>query len=69
MNADMSELENKAYECLDGCAMCCLCQPELSKKELAAFRRAGFDSGLTNEHLGGRVSREPTAIKVLRFFD
>lgn len=60
----MTELENRSFRCLDDCAMCCLCQPELSDKELEAFRVAGIESGLTNEHLDGRETDKTTAIKL-----
>ncbi len=61
---DTSELDGKSFTCLDNCAMCCLCQPELDMDELAAFKKAGLTDGLTNEHVQGFVSDEPTAIKL-----
>lgn len=33
IEADLSELAGRAYECLPGCALCCLCQPELLPEE------------------------------------
>ncbi|MBA3045916.1 MAG: YkgJ family cysteine cluster protein [Candidatus Thermoplasmatota archaeon] len=64
MDIDKSELKNKSFECLDGCAMCCLCQPELSMEELARFKKYGLAAGLTHEHIQGHVTDEPTAIKL-----
>ena len=54
MDIDKTELKNKNFECLDGCGMCCLCQPELSEKELTQFIKAGHRNGLTSEHQDGR---------------
>jgi len=64
MEFDLSELENKSFQCLDGCAMCCLCQPELSDAELEIFEKAGLTDGLTREHIQGYVSDKTTAIKL-----
>jgi len=64
MEIDLSELKNKSYECLEGCAMCCLCQPELSEAELEYFKTQGLTAGLTREHIQGFVSEKPTAIKL-----
>ncbi len=64
MEIDLSELDGKSFTCLDNCAMCCLCQPELDMDELAAFKKAGLTNGLTREHIQGYVSDEPTAISL-----
>jgi len=64
MEIDVSELKAKSFECLDGCAMCCLCQPELSMDELAGFRKNGLTAGLTKNHIQGYRTDEPTAIKL-----
>jgi Fe-S-cluster containining protein len=64
MDRDLSELENKSFECLDNCAMCCLCQPELSMEEVARFKKYGLSAGLTREHIQGHTTDEPTAIKL-----
>lgn len=65
MMVDMSELDGKSFACIDGCGMCCLCQPELSDEELKLFETDDFlRSGLTREHLGGRKSARPNAIKL-----
>ena len=59
MDVDVSELRGKAYRCLDGCAMCCLCQPELSMDELAVFRKFGLflDAGWRIARLSGFSGR------------
>jgi Fe-S-cluster containining protein len=64
MEIDLSELKNKSYGCLDNCAMCCYCQPEISEEELARFRKYGLTPGLTKEHIQGYVTDQPTAIKL-----
>ncbi len=64
MDMDFSELEGHSYQCLDGCGLCCLCQPELDENELAEFRKAGLDRWLTNYHVQGQRTDEPTAIKL-----
>ena len=61
---DTSELKNRSYECLDNCAMCCLCQPEISEEELARFQKHGLTAGLTREHIQGYTTDQPTAIKL-----
>lgn len=35
---DTSELKGKRFRCIDGCGLCCLCQPELLPDELRTFR-------------------------------
>ncbi|MFA5313488.1 MAG: YkgJ family cysteine cluster protein [Methanomassiliicoccales archaeon] len=36
---DLSELEGRKFTCLDGCGLCCLCQPELLEQEVTYFKR------------------------------
>ncbi len=64
MEYDSSELAGYSFSCLDGCAMCCLCQPELSLSELERFRKRGLSAGLTKNHIQGYTTDEPTAIKL-----
>jgi len=65
MMIDMTELEGKSFNCLDGCAMCCLCQPELSSDELKLFEGDLYlSNGLTREHIDGHKSAKPNAIKL-----
>ncbi len=61
---DTTELKNKSYQCLDNCAMCCLCQPEISEAELARFQEHGLTAGLTRQHTQGYTTDQPTAIKL-----
>lgn len=39
MEIDYSELVGRKMECIPECGMCCLCQPEVLKDELAYFRK------------------------------
>ncbi len=38
-DVDYSEVVGKKAECLDGCGMCCLCQPEVLPAERAFFKK------------------------------
>jgi Fe-S-cluster containining protein len=61
----MYELEGKSYDCLNGCGMCCLCQPELSNDELKVFETDPYlRDGLTRDHIDGRKSAKANAIKL-----
>lgn len=40
VNVDRSELEGLGFQCIDGCAYCCLCPPELTGKDRDHFRGA-----------------------------
>ena len=65
MMIDMSELEGKNFTCISGCGMCCLCQPELSAEEMKIFETDQFLlNGLTREHVDGRKTAKPNAIKL-----
>jgi Fe-S-cluster containining protein len=64
MNIDTSELAGKSFECLENCAMCCLCQPELNEEELRAFKKANLADSLTREHIQGYVADEQIAIRL-----
>jgi Fe-S-cluster containining protein len=63
MEIDLSELDGKSFECIDGCGLCCLCQPEVSESELRLIgadpRRA---AGLTNERIDGARTPQPSAV-------
>lgn len=53
---DLSELEGLTYTCLDGCGLCCLCQPELLQEEEAAFRAdPALSAGLAERHISPEV--------------
>jgi len=65
MMVDTSELEGRSFVCLEGCGMCCLCQPELSDEELKIFETDQYlKNGLTREHVDGRRTAKPNAIKL-----
>jgi Fe-S-cluster containining protein len=36
---DLGELDGRKFTCLDGCGLCCLCQPELLEQEVTYFKR------------------------------
>ncbi len=60
---DLSELGETTYECIDGCALCCLCQPELLPHEEEKFRSdPELMSGVTDEHISPEV--DGAAIKL-----
>jgi len=39
MAPDTADIKDLRYACLDGCALCCLCQPELSGEENQGFMK------------------------------
>ncbi len=49
MEIDTGELKGKAFRCIDGCGLCCLCQPELLRHEAKYF--------LSEEQLRKSVTR------------
>lgn len=38
LEIDTTELKGKRFKCIDGCGLCCLCQPELLPPEQKVFR-------------------------------
>jgi len=53
---DSSEIAGRSYRCLDGCALCCLCQPELLPAEESTFRRTpGLSEGVADKHISPDV--------------
>lgn len=65
MITDMSEIEGRSFTCLEGCGMCCLCQPELTDEELKFFETDHYlRDGLTREHVDGRKTAKANAIKL-----
>ena len=53
---DLSELTGRTYRCIDGCALCCLCQPELLPEEEMAFREnPRLASGVSESHISPEV--------------
>lgn len=63
VEADLSELRGLSYACIDGCALCCLCQPELLPDELERFNRdPRLSEGVSDTHISPHV--EGAAIKL-----
>ena len=53
---DLSELRGRTYRCIDGCALCCLCQPELLPREEEKFRAEPvLREGVTDRHISPDV--------------
>lgn len=60
---DLSELDGLTYACLDNCALCCLCQPELLPDEESGFRGdPRLSAGLADRHISPDVTG--TAIRL-----
>lgn len=56
IDIDFSELEGRSYSCIDGCALCCLCQPELLPDEERKFRNdAGLVEAISGKHISPDV--------------
>lgn len=56
LEIDYSEVDGKTYRCVDGCALCCLCQPELLPEEEAKFRSdPKLSEGMTDRHISPEV--------------
>lgn len=60
---DYSEVVGRTYKCIDGCALCCLCQPELLPDEERVFRKdRELAEGIAAKHISSEV--EGAAIKL-----
>jgi Fe-S-cluster containining protein len=56
LEIDYSEVEGRTYRCVDGCALCCLCQPELLPEEETKFRAdPRLADGVTDRHISPEV--------------
>ncbi len=55
LETDFSEVRGRSYRCIDKCALCCLCQPELLPREEARFRA---DSRLRDSVVESHISPE-----------
>ncbi len=54
---DFSELEGRTYRCIDACALCCLCQPELLPEEEMKFSsEPRLAEGVSKKHISPEVS-------------
>lgn len=64
LELDLSEAAGRTYKCIDGCALCCLCQPELLPEEEARFRRdPKLAEGVTDKHLSPDVKGAALKLK------
>ena len=63
LDIDYSEVKGKTYSCIDNCALCCLCQPELLPDEATRFRgNPVLAEGVAERHISPEV--KGTAIKL-----
>ncbi len=61
---DLSELHGRTYRCIDGCALCCLCQPELLPDEERAFRAdPKLAAGVSESHISPDVEGPAIGLK------
>ncbi len=60
---DTSELKGKWFKCIDGCGLCCLCQPELLPPELKSFRRDPALSGFVARSMHDPSKRSIAMLK------
>ena len=61
---DLSELVGKTYRCVDSCALCCLCQPELLPDEEEAFRsEPELLAGVADRHISPEVKNAAIKLK------
>jgi len=61
---DLSELSGRTYRCIDDCALCCLCQPELLPEEERAFRADPvLAKGVADSHISADVRGAAIALK------
>ncbi len=56
LEIDYSEVSGRTYKCLDSCALCCLCQPELLSHEERRFRsEPRLAAGIADRHISPDV--------------
>ena len=56
MEIDYSEVDGRSYSCIDGCGLCCLCQPELLAEEASEFRASpALAPGVADRHISPEV--------------
>lgn len=56
LEIDFSEVERRTYNCVGGCALCCLCQPELLPGEELKFRKEErLAAGIADRHISPDV--------------
>lgn len=53
---DLTEICGRTYRCIDNCALCCLCQPELLPDEERSFRASpALVEAVTDQHISKEV--------------
>lgn len=63
LEIDYTEVKGKTYSCIDNCALCCLCQPELLPDEAIRFRGDPvLAQGVAERHISPEV--KGTALKL-----
>lgn len=56
LEIDFSEVDKRTYNCVGGCALCCLCQPELLPEEERKFRKEQrLAAGIADRHISPDV--------------
>jgi Fe-S-cluster containining protein len=56
LEVDFSEVRGRSYNCIDGCALCCLCQPELLPHEEEKFMRdPRLRESISDKHISPEV--------------
>lgn len=56
LEIDFSEVDGRTYDCAEGCALCCLCQPELLPDEELKFRKGErLAAGIADKHISPEV--------------
>lgn len=56
LEIDLTEIRGRTYGCIDGCALCCLCQPELLPDEERHFRTSpALADAVTDRHISSEV--------------
>src|SRR5512137_586661 len=57
LEIDFTEVNGRTYRCIDSCALCCLCQPELLPEEEKKFQAdARLAVGVAERHISPEVS-------------
>jgi len=64
LEIDYSEVDGKTYNCVDNCALCCLCQPELLPHEEEKFRKdPRLEAGIAQRHISPEVKGAAIKLK------
>ncbi len=64
LEVDYSEVDGRTYNCVDNCALCCLCQPELLPHEEEKFRKdPRLAAGIAQRHISPEVKGAAIKLK------